>query len=299
MNNEVASSIKSTTQFYGHMGGAVRIVGALLRGAEWLGPWCAVPFAQQVFLTPLPLQWFQKRRAWERTWKIETVAFERASITLYSHPGAAADAKSVLLVHGWGGGATQMLPIAKALVAQGFAPIILELPAHGRNRGVTTVLPQIARALDFSLTHLSQNGTEIAALIGHSAGAAACAFVAAKRAQPMKLVMIAAPENMQQYTEWFAQIFRLRESTRAAMQQRIEAQQNATMQQFGFQALAPQLQCPSLLVHDAGDPLHASASARAFAEKIANGQFFETTGLGHTKILRDPAVGERIAGFLT
>ena len=110
--------------------------------------------------------------------------------------------------------------------------------------------------------------------------------------------MIAAPENMQQYTVWFAQMFGLSESTREAMQLRIEAQQKARMHQFSFDSLAPGLQHPTLLVHDTGDPLHPSTSARAFSEKISDGHFFETSGLGHTKILRDAKVSERIAAFL-
>ncbi len=292
------SSFQSTTQFYGHMGGAVRAVGALLRAAQVLGPWCAVPLAQRIFLTPLPLKWMQKRRAWGPRWRNETVAFERASITLYRPTETPTLAHVVLLVHGWGGSAAQMIPIANALVAHGISPILLELPAHGKNRGSTTALPQFARAVEFAISKLMAEGVSIQALVGHSAGAAACAAVVAHSALGPKLVMIAAPENMQQYTVWFAQMFGVHESTRAAMQARIEAQQGARMQQFSFDALAPRLRSPTLLVHDVTDPLHPSSSAHAFSEKISDGHFFETKGLGHTKILCDQKVSERIAAFL-
>jgi pimeloyl-ACP methyl ester carboxylesterase len=304
--NAETSSLKSTTQFYGHMGFAMRAVRTLLRGGQALGPWIGVPLARRIFLTPLPLKWMQKRKSWDAGWRIERSPFENVSITLYRYEK---DAKptpqsmpTALLVHGWGGQAGQMLPIAKALIAQGIAPIILETPAHGRNAGATTAIPQFARAVEFAVAKLASEGITTHALVGHSAGATACAFAATRiteaNAPSFKLVMIAAPERPQQYTEWFAQIFGLSESTRAAMQMRIEAHHRVQFHQFDFAELAPKITAATLVVHDANDPLHASAAARVFAGEVKRGEFLETTGLGHTKILRDRGVGERIAVFL-
>jgi pimeloyl-ACP methyl ester carboxylesterase len=298
--NAETSSLKSTTQFYGHMGFAMRAVRTLLRGGQALGPWVGVPLATRIFLTPLPLKWMQKRKAWDAGWRIERSAFENASITLYRYEKELKPRRAALLVHGWGGHAGQMLPIAKALIAQGITPIILETPAHGRNAGATTAIPQFARAVEF--TKLASEGTATHALVGHSAGATACAFAATRVAEAnapaLKLVMIAAPERPQQYTEWFAQIFGLSEATRAAMQARIEAHHRVQFHQFDFAELAPKITAATLVVHDANDPLHASAAARVFAGDVKHGEFLETIGLGHTKILRDRGVGERIAGFL-
>jgi pimeloyl-ACP methyl ester carboxylesterase len=295
--NAETTSLKSTTQFYGHMGFAMRAVRTLLRGGQALGPWVGVPLATRIFLTPL-----QKRKAWDADWRIERSAFENASITLYRYEKEPKPMRAALLVHGWGGHAGQMLPIAKALIAQGIAPIILETPAHGRNAGATTAIPQFARAVEFTIAKLANEGIATHALVGHSAGATACAFAATRVAEAnapaLKLVMIAAPERPQQYTEWFAQIFGLRESTRVAMQLRIEAHHRVQFHQFDFTALAPKIAASTLVVHDANDPLHASAAARVFAGDVKYGEFLETTGLGHTKILRDRGVGERIAGFL-
>jgi alpha-beta hydrolase superfamily lysophospholipase len=300
--NAETSSLKSTTQFYGHMGFAMRAVRTLLRGGQALGPWVGVPLATRIFLTPLPLKWMQKRKAWDAGWRIERSPFENASITLYRFEKEAKSTRAALLVHGWGGHAGQMLPIAKALIAQGIKPIILETPAHGRNAGATTAIPQFARAVEFVIAKLASEGMATHALVGHSAGATACAFAATRVAEAnapaLKLVMIAAPERPQQYTEWFAQIFGLSEATRVAMQARIEAHHRVQFHQFDFNALAPKIAASTLVVHDANDPLHASAAARVFAGDVKYGEFLETTGLGHTKILRDRGVGERIAAFV-
>jgi pimeloyl-ACP methyl ester carboxylesterase len=299
MNAEI-SSLKSTTQFYGHMGFAMRAVRALLRGGQALGPWVGVPLATRIFLTPLPLKWMQKRKPWDGAWHVERSPFEGASITLYRYGRETKPLRAALLVHGWGGHAAQMLSIAKALIAQEIVPIILETPAHGRNAGATTAVPQFARAVEFAMAKLASEGIATHALIGHSAGATACAFAATRVADAgaPKLVMIAAPERPQQYTEWFAQIFGLKEATRAAMQARIEAHHRVQFHQFAFTELAPKLAASTLVVHDADDPLHTSEAARVFAGTLARGEFLETRGLGHTKILRDRETGERIATFV-
>jgi pimeloyl-ACP methyl ester carboxylesterase len=110
--------------------------------------------------------------------------------------------------------------------------------------------------------------------------------------------MIAAPERPEQYTEWFAQIFGLRESTRAAMQARIEAHHRVQFHQFDFTALAPKITSLTLVVHDVNDPLHPSVAARTFAESLKQGAFVETKGLGHTKTLRDLEITTQIVAFL-
>jgi pimeloyl-ACP methyl ester carboxylesterase len=300
--NTQTSSLKSTSQFYGHMGVAIRAVRAVLRGAQALGPWLGVPLATQIFLTPLPLKWMQKRKAWGKPWRIERRAFENASITLYRFQSQSKPTGVAVLVHGWGGHAGQMLPIANALIGKGIAPVILETPAHGRNAGATTAIPQFARAVEFTISLLAKEDIATQALIGHSAGATACAFAAARATDfytpARKLVVIAAPERPQQYTEWFAQIFGLSESTRAAMQARIEAHHCVQFHQFDFAALAPHIVAATLVVHDATDPLHACEAARGFAAELKRGEFLETNSLGHTKILRDRGVGERIAAFI-
>ena len=57
---------------------------------------------------------------------------------LYTPAVMAADTPKVLLVHGWGGHAGQMLALAQAVAAEGFTPVLLEMPAHGRSAGTVS-----------------------------------------------------------------------------------------------------------------------------------------------------------------
>src|SRR6185369_2064562 len=117
-----------------------------LATSQRLWPALAVRAAYRLFGTPLPPKWLARRSHWDSAWHIERWPFEQAGITIYSLP-VAPHGPVVLLVHGWGGDARQMLPLAEALAQQGLRPVLLEMPAHGRSAGTVSNLPQFARAI--------------------------------------------------------------------------------------------------------------------------------------------------------
>ncbi|MGH8447623.1 MAG: alpha/beta hydrolase, partial [Solimonas sp.] len=75
----------------------------------------------------------------------------------------------VLLVHGWEGAAADFATLLPALLGEGYAVALLDLPAHGDSGGTRATLPAAARALaEFGRRHGPLHG-----VIGHSLGAAA------------------------------------------------------------------------------------------------------------------------------
>ena len=125
-----------------------------------------------------------------------------------------------------------MLALADALATQGLRPVILEMPAHGRSAGAESTLPQFARAIDYVTARLHQQGHSIRALVAHSLGANAAAYVASRGLPVERLVLLAPPASPPEYTRLFAKVFGLSEATRAAMQKRIEAREGILMPQF-------------------------------------------------------------------
>ncbi|MEO7547527.1 MAG: alpha/beta hydrolase, partial [Ramlibacter sp.] len=99
------------------------------------------------------------------------------------------------------------------------------------------------------------------------------------------------------YTRLFAQVFGLWETTREAMQRRIEAREGILMAQFEPQAVGPRIRVPTLVVHDRGDSINRFADAQAYCREIRDVQLLATEGLGHRKILKDAQVIGRIAIF--
>lgn len=275
---------------------ALRFFRFALAGSQRLWPALAVRAATRVFATPLPPKWLQRRKSLDAGWQVVQWPFEEASLTVYSQ-AAAPHGPIALLVHGWGGHARQLLPLAESLAQQGLRPVLLEMPAHGRSAGAVSNLPQFARAIDYAVARLQQEGHTIGLLAGHSLGANAAAYAASRGLAVGKLVLLAPPASPRAYTRYFAQVFGLSEQTRAAMQHRIEAREGILMQQFEPRFVAPRIRVPTLVVHDRGDAINAFADGQAFAHSIQGAQLLATEGLGHRKLLKDPAVVAQVVVF--
>jgi len=290
------TSLQATTAYY-NASPVTRLFRWGLGASQRLWPTLAVRAAHRLFGTPLPPKWLSRRRAWSPDWHIEQWPFEDASLTLYSRP-IAPHGPVVLLVHGWGGHAGQMLALAEQLTAQGLRPVIVEMPAHGRSRGSTSNLPQFARVIDYVTARLQQQGYSVHGLVAHSLAANAGAYAASRGLPVRRLVLLAPPASPHEYTRLFAQVFGLSEATRAAMQRRVEAREGVLMPQFEPAAVGPRIALPTLVVHDRRDSINRFADGVAYSQAIAGARLVATEGLGHRHILKDSEVLQHISAFL-
>lgn len=266
--------------------------------SDRLWPRLAVRAAYRVFGTPLPPKWLQRRQTALADWRAEAWPFEDASLTVY-HAPPAPHGPLVLLLHGWGGHAAQMLPLAQALAAQGLRPVLVDLPAHGRSAGQTSNLPQFARAIEYLCARLQQQGHELDAVVAHSLAANALSYAAARGLPVKRLVLLAPPASPQAYTRLFAAVFGLSEDTRARLQQRVEAREGVLMRQFEPAAVGPRVRQATLIVHDRDDRINRFTDAEAFRNAIAGARLLETQGLGHTRLLRGEQVLQAVASHLS
>jgi pimeloyl-ACP methyl ester carboxylesterase len=290
------TAAEATSEFYQASPG-IRLFRLALGASQRLWPSLAVRAACRLFLTPLPPKWLNRRKPWDASWRIESWPFESASLTVYSQ-AAAPHGPVVLLVHGWGGHAGQMLALADALAAQGLRPVILEMPGHGRSAGAESTLPQFTRAIEYVTARLRQQGFELRALVAHSLGASAAAYVASRGLPIDRLVLLAPPASPPEYTRLFAQVFGLSETTRAAMQRRIEEREGLLMPQFEAPAVGPRIRVPTLVVHDRRDRINRFADGQAYAHAVRGARLVATEGLGHRKILKDAQVLGEVAIFV-
>ena len=274
----------------------LRLSRLALATSQAVWPALAVRAASRVFTTPLPPKWLQRGGRWSPEWRITQWPFENAQLTLYTL-AVTPPAPIALLVHGWGGHARQLLPLARSLAQHGLQPVLLEMPAHGRSAGHFSNLPQFARAIDYAVGRLQQDGHAIGLLAAHSLGASAAAYAASRGLPIGRLALLAPPASPAGYTRYFARVFGLSEATRAAMQQRIEAREGTLMQQFEPAAVAPRIRVPTLVVHDRGDRVNRFADGQAFAHAIRGAQLLATEGLGHRRMLQDAGVLGRLALF--
>jgi pimeloyl-ACP methyl ester carboxylesterase len=287
--------LQAASSYYGASPG-IRLFRLALRSAEKLAPGLALRAAYRLFGTPMPARLLRRRSDWGADWRTESWAFEDASITVYS-PAVAPHAPVALLVHGWGGHARQMLPLAEVYARQGLRPVLLEMPAHGASAGRTSNLPQFARAIEYAAARIAQQGFALRVLAAHSMGANAAAFAASRNLSVDRLVLIAPPASPREFTRYFAHVFGLSEATRAAMQARVEAREGILMPHFEPEHVGPRVRMPTLVVHDREDSVNRFSDGQAYARTIAGAQLVATQGLGHRRILKEAPVLAQIASF--
>ncbi|MBC5763814.1 alpha/beta hydrolase [Ramlibacter albus] len=288
-------TLQAASRFY-DASPALRLFRFALKTAERLWPAFAVRAAYRVFGTPLPLRWVRRPNRLGKDWRAEAWPFEDGGVTVYS-PAAAPHGPVALLVHGWGGNAGQMVPLAETLGQHGLRPVLVDLPAHGASAGSVSNLPQFARAIEYVVARLMQQGFEVRALVAHSLGANAAAFAVARNLPVRRLVLLAPPASARAYTSYFAHVFGLSETTRAAMQKRIEVREGILITQFEPPAVGPRVNVPTLIVHDRDDRINAFSDGQAFARHVRGADLLATQGLGHRRILKDAQVLGRVAIF--
>lgn len=284
--------------------GTSRLMRALrfgLRISQRVWPALAVRAARRLFCTPLPLKWLYRGQGPGAEWRREAWSFEGANVGIYhlaAQDSGAESAPVVLLVHGWGGHAGQMLPLAQAIAAAGLRPVLLELPAHGRSAGTASNLPQFARGIDYVTARLAADGRALRAVVAHSMGANALAYAAARGLPAGRMVLLAPPASPREYTRYFARTFDLSERTRAAMQRLVEAREGILMPQFEPAFVGPRIALPTLIVHDRDDRVNRFADGEAYRDAIAGAQLVPTQGWGHRRILKEADVLREVTRFV-
>ena len=103
---------------------------------------------------------------------------------------------AVVAVHGWGGNAALMLPLARPLHEAGFAALFIDTRCHGASDDDRfTSLPRFAEDAEHAFAWLAaQPGIDPQriALLGHSVGAGAVLFAASRTPQVAAVVSVAA-----------------------------------------------------------------------------------------------------------
>jgi pimeloyl-ACP methyl ester carboxylesterase len=276
------STPNPATTFYAASRSA-RWIGGALRGMQTLSPGLGTRLALRLFFTPLPLKLAARRRAVPAGWQLSHWPFEHGTVAVYRRADLPAGLPTVLLVHGWAGDALQMQPLGDALAAAGFAPVLLDFPAHGRSAAWRSTLPQFVRALWAASARLGP----LHAVVAHSLGALAASHAAASGLPVKRLALIAPSPPPRLFLDWFSGSFGLGAGLAERMRAAIERREGVPLQQFEPAWLGERLAQPTLLLHDEGDRVAPLAGSQALQQALSEARLATTRGLGHRRLLSD------------
>lgn len=197
---------------------------------------------------------------------------------------------AVLLSHGWGGRGGQMRAFVPALLDAGYQPVLFDHLGHGHSGSDASTLVHFIAGLDAVARALEGEGVRIAAVVGHSLGAAAAGAWLNETGRELRAVLIAPPTSLTRYSGYFARRLGIPEGIRRAMQERFERSLGKPWREFELPQSVAHVRAQALVVHDEGDRDVAYASGLALARAWPGARLLRTSGLGHRAVLRDPAV---------
>jgi pimeloyl-ACP methyl ester carboxylesterase len=275
----------------------LEIIDRPVRAPRWLktglnlasrvSPGLASEWGRILFFTP------QKRRPTEE----ERLALEAGlRFSVETRHGTVAawsfgEGPAVALLHGWGGHAGQMTPLAKRLVGAGFRAVLLDGPAHGESDGSQSSLVHFGDAL----AEVSRVAGPLRGIVAHSLGSAGVTFAISRDALSAdRLVFVAPPCHLESFWARFRSGLGLSSSEWAQVQERSEAWLGLPFRDCTPIHLAPRMRVPLLVIHDQSDREIRIEEGRALVERWPGARMIETNGLGHARILRDESVHRAI-----
>lgn len=207
----------------------------------------------------------------------------------------------VYLLHGWGGHSGQLGALVEPLVAAGHRVVAVDAPSHGQSPPGPSG-PRQSTLWEFTdaLRAAVEWGGPPHGLVAHSGGCMSSALAMRDGLTVPRVVFVAPVATFESLLPVWAGQLGMGERTLAGMVRRVERRVGTPFSTFDIPAMAPQLAGPPLLlVHDRDDPEVACSHSQAIAATWPGARLVTTSGLGHRRILRDPAVAAEITGFLS
>ncbi|MFD4737445.1 alpha/beta hydrolase [Streptomyces virginiae] len=199
--------------------------------------------------------------------------------------------RPVLIVHGWSSRASRFAAFVEALRAQGRTVIAFDAPGHGESDGrFSTILDY--RAI---IGRLHAEHGDFSAVVAHSFGVVATFSMLNDGTPADRVIGIGGVAHFDYLVERFRAGLNLGEGVgrvlRTHVERRLFPGDPDIWQRLDARRRLPGTPAPILLFHDTEDDVIDPSQSRAIAAAYGpQARLIETTGLGHRRILSDPAV---------
>lgn len=205
-------------------------------------------------------------------------------------------ARPVLLVHGWGARASRFADLVTALLAAGLSPVAYDAWGHGATPGPVRTIPEHRVLID----ELERRHGPFTGVVAHSFGVPVALYAVRHGLAVDRVVALSGMGDFGYLVDTFCDRLGLRPPLDRELRRAIERAyfdgDTGIWERFSARPLPGR---DVLLVHDAGDVVVARDQADVLVAALAGGtRLVETVGLGHGRILRDPATVEETVAFV-
>jgi pimeloyl-ACP methyl ester carboxylesterase len=206
---------------------------------------------------------------------------------------AESEPKTVLLVHGWGGWRGQVAAFVEPLTRAGFRVVSFDALSHGDSGpGEHGPTHSSGGELMRSLKKVADGIGQPYGVIAHSLGcAAACRCYLNGSAEFEKLTLVSPSPDMRAVAKTFARKLGFGKRAERMLTEEMEKRAHVKLADFDIAEMGASGLLPdALVIHDAVDKESPYRVAQGIAASWAGATLVTTEGLGHHRILIDPAV---------
>lgn len=202
---------------------------------------------------------------------------------------------TVLLAHGWGGTAADMVPLAERLQRAGYRAVLFDFPAHGRSAGRQTNLVEWLRTMRAVAAAVGP----IHALAGHSFGGATVAIALAEQGMDVRGAVLLAPViGPALFADRFSAAIGLPAARVEGMMRHITEMVGREPRSLDARWAVKHLRVLAMVVHDPADREVPWAHAQAIADAWPGCRLLPADGLGHNRLLRDDRILSAATDFI-
>ncbi|MFD8752470.1 alpha/beta hydrolase [Kitasatospora sp. NPDC059577] len=207
--------------------------------------------------------------------------------------------RPVLLLHGWRSRASRYAPLVPRLRELGLSAVSFDAPGHGDSGGRTTGVPEYRELA----LRLQERYGPFEAVVAHSLGVCAAFGALADGLRAGRLAAVSGVSRVGFFPAAFCAGLGLNAGVERALRARIERElfggDAGGWERFDAARRVADVDLPVLVVHDEADdvvPLSEAHRLReAYGERL---DLVVTRGLGHRRIIAEPAVVDQVIGFL-
>ncbi|MBO9595871.1 MAG: alpha/beta fold hydrolase [Niabella sp.] len=206
--------------------------------------------------------------------------------------------RKLLIAHGFRSHTQRFEHLIPMLIEKGYEITAFDAPAHGRSDG------KRINAVDYMqlVTRLTEQYGPFDAYIGHSFGGLAVALAVSELPDnaSIKIVLFAPAADTTGLAATFLKQMAVKDPhIQQFFFNNVTRLSGKDLSWFTIKRCLPALKSDILWIHDKQDPITPIAEAWEIQQMApAHIHFMFTEGLGHSKIYRDAAVLEKVAGFL-
>jgi pimeloyl-ACP methyl ester carboxylesterase len=201
---------------------------------------------------------------------------------------------TVVLVHGWEGRGSQLGAFVEPLVAAGLSVVTFDAPGHGNSPGHRLYLTDHADAIADVVATVGP----VHAVIAHSFGAAALLLARARGGVDVtRNIMIAPNVLIDDSVRRFARLVAIDDPERIALEQYLAERSGVGVDSLRLPTLVGERDGGLLVIHDLADREVGFEHGERLAALWPQARLVPTEGLGHRRILRDPAVIAEAVAF--